>query len=1058
MPDRQAPELRSEWGESLARQDYKRDFRERDAQVRGRDSWKLERRQHFEEQSSPSWEAVLRGDWDEALRLLENRREALLEIGREDEERQSFFHRVRVVEKPLTAYLQWELHSLRIRAECGERISIVNAEALADSEEFGPLPEIVILGGRTLYQVLYSATGIPIGAIRYTDPDIVLRWENYIEDLHRTGEDVLTYFDREVARLPPPTQKRSNVADAHSGSSGGPGSTRSALSGSSAHDVVQARDISGGVHFHSTADRENATPTPRQLPADVRGFVNRVDELRLLDAILTEESKDPADAHVFVIAGTAGAGKTSLALHWAHQARSRFPDGQLYVNLRGYDPGRPVTAQEALHRFLTSLGVHTQSLPQDPDAAAALYRSLLAERRVLIVLDNAATVSQVRPLLPGSAGSLVVVTSRSRLAVRDGARRLTLGTLPEPEAVALLRTVTAGHRPQDDPAQLTELARLCAQLPLALRIAAERAASLPHMGLDDLISDLRDESALWDALSVGDDEDADAVRTVFAWSYRALPDQVARLFRLLGLHPGPDFGLHAATAIAHLTTSRTRQLLDSLVGAHLVEQTAPDRYQFHDLLRAYATDQAQNEEPPAERQAALRRALCWYLHTADAAQPWLRPAEARLPLAPLPDGVQALAFTDYNAAVDWAERERANLLQAVRTASTAGEDHLTWQLAAVLWNAQAPSAPGTDWLPAGKIGLAAAQRLGNDTAQALLLTDLGMGHTRTNSLDESLEHHRKALAIWRDLGDRLNEAHSLNLLGLAHLHKRQLGDAAKYFEKALAGFRLQGEHHWEATTLANLASAHHRAGRAQQATAAVHQALEAHRTSDNQRGEGNALRLLSDLQREEGDRVGALTSAQAALDIALSLRDHRLEGFWLLTLGDAQRANGHHTDALDSYQRAAVLHRRLGDRSREALSWHGTGETYRHLDRHTEASAFLRQAATAHHELGDTWHEALALDALSAALLTENPRTARRHREDALALLAGYDDPRAVATRDRIERELETDRPTTFMRPTPADAGRTVSPTTGPPQASDDPRGGGEERPYPSAQGGGDHG
>lgn len=204
MPDRQAPELRSEWGESLARQDYKRDFRERDAQVRGRDSWKLERRQHFEEQSSPSWEAVLRGDWDEALRLLENRREALLEIGREDEERQSFFHRVRVVEKPLTAYLQWELHSLRIRAECGERISIVNAEALADSEEFGPLPEIVILGGRTLYQVLYSATGIPIGAIRYTDPDLVLRWESYIEDLHRTGEDVLTYFDREVAHLPRP--------------------------------------------------------------------------------------------------------------------------------------------------------------------------------------------------------------------------------------------------------------------------------------------------------------------------------------------------------------------------------------------------------------------------------------------------------------------------------------------------------------------------------------------------------------------------------------------------------------------------------------------------------------------------------------------------------------------------------------------------------------------------------------------------------------------------------------------------------------------------------------
>ncbi|MFF2542730.1 DUF6879 family protein [Kitasatospora sp. NPDC058063] len=204
MPDRRAPELRAEWGEVLARDDYKRDFRERDALVRGRDSWKLERRQHFEEQGSPSWEAARGGDWDEALHLLEGRREALREIGREDEERRSYFHRVRVVELPLTPYLRWELHSLRIRAECGERIHIVDATTLAASEESGQLPEIVILGGRTLYQVRYSETGIPVGAIRYTDPDLVRRWESYITDLHRAGEDVLVYFDREVAHLLPP--------------------------------------------------------------------------------------------------------------------------------------------------------------------------------------------------------------------------------------------------------------------------------------------------------------------------------------------------------------------------------------------------------------------------------------------------------------------------------------------------------------------------------------------------------------------------------------------------------------------------------------------------------------------------------------------------------------------------------------------------------------------------------------------------------------------------------------------------------------------------------------
>ncbi|MEU3567814.1 tetratricopeptide repeat protein [Kitasatospora sp. NPDC036755] len=809
------------------------------------------------------------------------------------------------------------------------------------------------------------------------------------------------------------------------------------MSGSSAQDVVQARDVSGGIHFHrgpggpdgpggsagpGGPDRSSATPTPRQLPADVRGFVNRTSELHQLDAALAGEERAPSgtsgtpgtvapatSAAVVVIAGTAGAGKTSLALHWAHQARHRFPDGQLYVNLRGYDPGRPVTAQEALHHFLTSLGVGAQSVPHDPDAAAALYRSLLAERRVLVVLDNAASAHQVRPLLPGSAGCLVLVTSRSRLsglAVRDGAHRLTLRTLPEAEAVALLRAVTAGYRPQDDPAKLAELARLCARLPLALRIAAERAASLPHMGLDDLIDELRDESALWDALSVGDDEDADAVRTVFAWSYRALPEQVARLFRLLGLHPGPDFGLHAAAALADLTPNRTRQLLDSLVGAHLVEQSAPDRYQFHDLLRAYATDQAQQQESPAQRQAALRRVLDWYLHTADAAQQWLRPAEDRLPLDPASDGLRPAAFADYNSAVDWSERERANLLQAVHAASVAGEDRRTWQLAAVLWNAQAPSAPGTDWPAAGRLGLAAAERLADDTARALLLTDLGMAHTRVNSLDESLECHRNALALWRELGDRPNEAHSLNLLGLVHLHRRQLDDAARHFEQALAAFQQLGEAHWEATTLANLASTHYRAGRLPQAEAAVGQALTAHRALKNQRGEGNALRLLSDIRRENGDPAGALAPAHAALDIALNLRDHRLEGFWLITLGDAQRSDGQLAEALDSYQRAAVLHRRLGDRSREALAWHGTGETYRALDRAPEAAAFLRRAAATQHALGDPWHEALALDALAAALSTDDPQAARHHCTEAHTLLAGHDNPRALGARERIARRL----------------------------------------------------
>lgn len=339
------------------------------------------------------------------------------------------------------------------------------------------------------------------------------------------------------------------------------GDSRNDVSGAT-HDVVQAGSIAGGVHFHQAPPVTSRRPGPRQLPSDIRTFVNRTAELGQLNAVLAGRDGGDVVISVQVVAGTAGAGKTSLVLRWAHQVKDRFPDGQLFVNLRGYDPGEPVTADQALQRFLRALGVAAGDLPQDTDDAAALYRSLLSDRRVLIVLDNAATVSQVRPLLPGSGNSLVVVTSRNRLAglaVRDGAHRITLGTLPEPEAVALLHAVTKDYRPEYDEDKLAELARYCARLPLALRIAAERAASHPYLRLDDLISDLRDESALWDTLSTGIDEEAEAVRSVFAWSYRALSAHSARLFRLLGLHPGAEFGLAAAAALGDLPHHRARR-------------------------------------------------------------------------------------------------------------------------------------------------------------------------------------------------------------------------------------------------------------------------------------------------------------------------------------------------------------------------------------------------------------------------------------------------------------------------------------------------------------------
>lgn len=783
-----------------------------------------------------------------------------------------------------------------------------------------------------------------------------------------------------------------------------PRGTHSELSGTS-RDTVQAGSVSGGVHFHRHGERGGETPAPRHLPRDVRGFVNRTGELEQLNAVLPGRDGEPLVVSVYVIAGTAGAGKTSLALHWAHRVKDRFPDGQLYINLRGYDPGEPVTAEEALRRFLPSLGVPASAVPSDGEAAADLYRSLLANRRVLVVLDNAATVGQVRPLLPGGEHCLTIVTSRNRLsglAIRDGAHRLTLGTLPEAEAVALLRVVTAGFRQRDSEEALAELSRLCARLPLALRIAAERAATHPHMRLAELITELRDSSALWDALSSGDEEEAEAVRTVFAWSFRALSADAARLFRLLGLHPGPDFGAGAVAALAGTGVRRARQTLDMLVGAHLVEQTGPDRYAFHDLLRVYAADLAREEEDGASSGAALRRLVDWYLHTASAARRWIEPDEEPVPLAPCGDGVEPLAFDSYDQAVEWSEREQGNVLPTVRAAGTAGLGDLAWRLAAVWYHAQPPSAPAADWLPVGTIGLKSARRVGDRVWEARSLDSLGIAYRRLNRPEESRDHHHGALGIWRELGDRHGEAFSLNVLGLLELRGRRLAEADRAFRQALDIFRELGDEHWQAVVLANRGRARWDAGLLDDAADDVREALATHRARGSDANVGDALSILSAVHHDRDEPEAALEAAREAVEIALELRDHTLEAYWLLALGDARRALGRFGEALESYQRSAVLHRRLGDRGREALAWHGAGTVHARLERHPEAAAFHRQAAAAHRELGDVWHEARALDGLAGALRDDGrPEEARRCWDEALRLLATFDDPRADALRAR---------------------------------------------------------
>jgi tetratricopeptide (TPR) repeat protein len=781
--------------------------------------------------------------------------------------------------------------------------------------------------------------------------------------------------------------------------------SRNELSGT-ADDVVQARDVSGGVHFHGSGHAPG--PMPRQLPADVRGFVNRADDLERLDVIVAGHGHESNAIATCVVVGTAGVGKTSLAVHWAHRMVDRFSDGQLYVNLHGYDPGPPVTSDQVLDRFLRALDVPAESIPIDSEARAALYRSLLAGRRFLIVLDNAATVGQVRPLLPGITGCLVLVTSRSRLSglvARDGAYRVSLGLLPEREAVDLLRGVTAGYRPPDDLGELEELARLCARLPLALRIAAERAGSRPHMPLRDLIADLRDESALWDALTAGDDDESDAVRTVFAWSYRALTKDASRLFRLLGLHPGPDFGSTAAAALAGATAGRVRRLLDDLVGAHLLEQPQPDRFQFHDLLRVYATDQARAEETAETAAAAVRRVLLWYLHVAAAATAVLVPESRRRELAEQDPSASTVVFAGYPEANLWYEQERMNLVAVARAAEEAAMYDVAWQLAVVLYPVYAHRNQFDDWVTTSSLALTAVRRLGDRHGEAEVLDSLGRAHVQGGNRLQGIEFQAAALAIRRELGDRVGELISTNALGLARLRGRESDEALFLFERANALAVEIGDDYWIATSLNNIANVYLDLERYEEAAELLGRALVIYRRLEIKGGEGDALRGLSHAHRGLGDPAEARRLITAALELAREQENRVWEAFWLVEFGQVQQDLGNLSEALTAYQRAAILQRRLADRAREAAALDATGEVYRNLGRYEEAGDFHRLAVSTFRELGDTWRCAMSLDNLASALQAAGESAeAETYWSEALELFAEFPDSRSRRIQARIRK------------------------------------------------------
>ncbi|QFZ22291.1 ATP-binding protein [Saccharothrix syringae] len=543
--------------------------------------------------------------------------------------------------------------------------------------------------------------------------------------------------------------------------------------------VVQAGSV-GQVNL--VASRPPVRPA--QLPPDVSHFTGRTREMAELNTLLTTRTEAVV---ISAIAGTGGVGKTSLAVHWAHRVRDRFPDGQLYVNLRGFDPDPPVPPAQALDGFLRALGMSGETIPRSVDAMAATYRSLLADRRVLVVLDNAATVDQVRPLLPNTATCAVVVTSRNRLAglvARDGAHRINLDQLPPDEAVSLLRGVIG---PTADTDAIHELARRCGYLPLALRIAAEHVVNHPQRPVSDLVAGLADEQRRLDLLAAEDDE-ATAVRTVFEWSYRALPPPTARVFRLLGLHPGPSFSAPAIAALAGLSDAEVRRHLDKLTGTHMLTELPGNRFQLHDLLRDYSRERADLDEAEDARIAAVPLAATFGFHRLAAQFPFV--TTDTLVLRARWQEIVTISEVGLHSA--HTEQDSPLILTALS------------QLADAYFWADRFS---ESFKVAGQM-LTEARDFGECRREAQALHAVAMAQEKLGQATEAVAHYRSALSIYRKIGDLRGEGVMLCMLGNIHRRQQRFNEAKKHIDQAIHIFNRTGNTWSKALALRKIARLH----------------------------------------------------------------------------------------------------------------------------------------------------------------------------------------------------------------------------------------------------------
>ena len=775
------------------------------------------------------------------------------------------------------------------------------------------------------------------------------------------------------------------------------------------------------------AERLDGHNRPAQLPASIADFTGRESELKWLDEMVQQSAPDGVP--ITIVTGTAGVGKTALAVHWSHKIANRFPDAQLYVNLRGYDPGEPIQPIRALGGFLAALGIPADRIPVETDEAASLYRSMLSGRNVLVVLDNAGSADQVRPLLPGSSCCLVLVTSRDRLAglvAREGARTLSLDVMPSDEAVDLLARVLGPERICAELPATVELAAACGRLPLALRISAANLADQPHRS----IAEHRDELMAGDRLAALEiDGDAQtAVGAAFDQSYATLSDDSRRTFRRLGLVPGADFTAEVAAALLDVPGPAATRLMSRLADAHLVERTGPGRFTFHDLFRDYARSRAAEEESEQDRAASVARLYDYYLHQADAAARRLYPTILRLPVPGGPRG----EFADHEAAFGWLTGDCQNIISAALQAEERGMPQMAWLLAdatrvffwlrrdAVAWPMMAVAAAAT------------ARAHGNLRERTIGQFSLGVAHMCAARYRQAAEAYVEALPLTQESGWVEAEAACLANLGTLWLELGENARAGADYRRAEELYRQLELPAQQALHLSSLASVEMRAGRLDQAASymaasddlfgrvdapAIHVvALVAGCDLERQRGRYGVATAYANRVVEMAEQVGrtdakagalsqlalvslaigrptdALQQAQTAIELGAHVSDRGLEAELLNVLGHVDTGLGRYEPAIGQFLSALAVTREPGIRYPEIDALLGLAVAYHQLARMDAALSHVRTALDASVELGYRVLEGRARTALAD-------------------LLVGIGDPGAAA---EAHRALELHRDTGF--------------------------------------------